>query len=465
MTKKALFALCGLLCVNFSWAAQHDSEKNINVDGKTRKYVLYVPDNVLDPAPLVFSLHGASGHDTDRSPFRTSVADSEGCIVVYPQGNDQYFPVFGGSIPGWNSTGFDNEDVDFFKAIITDVEANYSIDRNRVYCCGFSNGGMMTYANASAASDVFAAFASISGFQLNEFHLRTIGARPVPFLHIHGKADDFVKYSCMPIIRDGMIARNGCNPVPEVSEVAGKYRKSVYAATEGGFPYVYYEVDDMWHNDYTDRTDDGNSALTMWRFMSQYTLDADCDTTLKWRLNIDTPDFSPKAHQWKVSSAKKKFEYGKPKKADNADNNVYPSLQFDAGKYELWLSTQGNADNYVYVEISQLESGDVLLCKRCKIGADAKISIDVPEYDEFKLTILKEDADDVFTMFEIHASESPSDVNCEDADLTGISDACGETEASAMGYVNLNGIEAAHPNAGINIVRLSDGSVVKVLHR
>lgn len=90
-----------------------------------------------------------------------------------------------------------------------------------------------------------------------------------------------------------MVARNGCNPVPEVTVVPGKYRRSIYESGEGGFPYVYYEIDDMGHSDYTDRTADGNSALTMWNFMSRYTLDAPCDRTLRWRLNIDAKDFDP----------------------------------------------------------------------------------------------------------------------------------------------------------------------------
>lgn len=57
--------------------------------------------------------------------------------MVYPQGLEQYFPVFGGSVTGWNSTGGANEDLDFFKQIIEDVALNYHIDRSRIYCCGF----------------------------------------------------------------------------------------------------------------------------------------------------------------------------------------------------------------------------------------------------------------------------------------------------------------------------------------
>ncbi|MCF0203214.1 MAG: prolyl oligopeptidase family serine peptidase, partial [Bacteroidaceae bacterium] len=368
MVKKFAIIL-GLFCFACGIrAAQVNEERTVTVGGKARKYVLYVPTKTTDSPALVFSLHGAAGHDTDRSPFRTSVADSEGCIVVYPQGENQYFPIFGGSTPGWNATGEANEDLDFFKAVIEAVAKEYPIDRQRIYCCGFSNGGMMTYSNSTTAADIFAAFASISGFQLNEFHHRPTGARPVPFLHIHGKADDFVKYSCMPVIRDNMVARNGCNPVPQVQTSSGRYTRSTYGAGEGSFPYVYYEIDGMGHNDYTDKTPDGNSALTMWKFMSQYKLDDECDKTLKWRLNIDTEGWKPEEHSWTVNKARILFAYGTPKKSGNADNNVYPSLQFEKGNYFLTFESTGEAGNKMYVKVETLDGKSTLFCKSGVVG-------------------------------------------------------------------------------------------------
>lgn len=415
MGKRIVPALCILtMTVCNGIAAKVNTEKTITVDNKERKYVLYVPDNLTENAPLVISLHGAAGHDTDRSPFRTSVADSEGCIVVYPQGNDQYFPVFGGSIPGWNSTGEVNEDTEFFKAIINDIDAEYDIDRNRIYCCGFSNGGMMTYANSSAASEIFAAFASISGFPLNEFHLHTVGERPVPFMHIHGKQDDFVKYSCMPIIRDCMVARNGCDPVPEITEIDGKFTKSVYPAGEGGFPYIYYEIDGMWHSDFTDKTEEGNSALTMWNFMSQYTLTDPCDKTLKWRLNIDADGFVPQQHNWKVTNGETTFRYGKPKKENNADNNVYPSIQFEGGNYKLMFDSEGNEGDKIQIKLTSLTNNNVLLNMVGEVGKPVVMPFSVDKYDEYKITIVKSDASDKFTSLAIYSTEVPAEAqNCE----------------------------------------------------
>lgn len=395
-----------------------NEERVIDVDGTQRKYVLYVPDGVKDNAPVVFSLHGASGHDTDRSPMRTSVADQNGFIIVYPQGADQYFPIFGGSVPGWNAAGVPNEDLDFFKAIIGAIGNEYSIDSKRIYCCGFSNGGMMTYSNAAAASDLFAAFASISGFPLNEFHLRTTSARPVPFMHIHGKQDNFVKYSRMPVIRDAMVARNGCSAVPQVEEVLGKYRKSVYEAREGGFPYVYYEIDDMGHNDYTENTPDGNSAATMWNFLSRYSLDDPCDRSLKWRLNIDEPGFIPRNRSWQVNNSLTRFSYGKPRMESNADNNVYPSLQFDAGSYKLCFSTDGSKGNRVYVKIEPLDGGEPVFSKSAAIGDEVVIPFSLQAFTECKITIVKTSADDRFTDFAIYSTDGTTEpMGCEDDEI------------------------------------------------
>ncbi|MDE7408582.1 MAG: prolyl oligopeptidase family serine peptidase [Muribaculaceae bacterium] len=418
MEKRVISGLCMMAFIACNGlAAKVNTERHITVGDTERKYVLYVPDNVRENPPLVISLHGAAGHDTDRSPFRTSVADSEGCIVVYPQGLDQFFPVFGGYIPGWNASGKVNEEMEFFKAIIKAVDDEYDIDLNRVYCCGFSNGGMMTYANTSAAADIFAAFASISGFPLNEFHQHTVGERPVPFLHIHGKQDDFVKYSCMPVIRDNMVARNGCNPVPEVTVVNGRYTRSDYTTGDGGFPYVYYEIDDMGHNDYTDKTDEGNSAQTMWNFMSRYTLNDQCDKTLKWRLNIDAEGFDPSLHNWKVSNGGTIFRYGISKKENNADNNVYPSLQFNEGNYRLMFESKGTDGNKIQIQLKDLNDNSIILNMIGEVGKPVVMPFSVDKYSEYKITIVKDNAEDKFTSLAIHSAETPAEaLNCEFTD-------------------------------------------------
>ena len=378
-----------------------DQNVDISVGGDTRNYQLYVPSNAAENCPLVISLHGASGHSTDYSPFRTAVADEEGCIVAYPQGKLQHFPVFGQDVTGWDASGEENEDVEFLRAVIEDVASKYQIDRKRIYCCGFSNGGMMTYAMANACSDEIAAFASISGYPINEFHLRHTGERPVPFLHIHGKADDFVLYAKMPTIVDEMVARLGANPVPATTSGSG-YTKNVYAAADGSFPYIYYEIDGMGHNDYTANTEAGSSAQTMWNFFEQYTLDTPCDQTLKWAPRIEEDGYAPAEHGWTMNSGTTLLQFGGDQKTDG-NKNVYHSLQFNSGTYTLSFTSTGAAGKKIGVTIEKLTSPNtVVLNTTVNVGADAELSFNVSDgWGEYRLTMTRPDAGDAITISDI----------------------------------------------------------------
>ncbi|MBO4801300.1 MAG: family 43 glycosylhydrolase [Bacteroidaceae bacterium] len=376
-----------------------DKSVDITVDGKTRSYWLHVPSTVKGNCPLVVSLHGASGHSTDRSPFRADIADKEGCIVVYPQGEPIYFPVFGGTVNGWDASGEVNKDVEFLKAVIEDVASKYSINRKRIYCCGFSNGGMMTYALTNTCSDLFAAFASISGFPLNEFHFRHTGARPVPFLHIHGKKDDFVRYALMPVIVDEMVARIGANPVPKKTTVSGKYDKSIYEAAEGSFPYIYYEINNMGHNDFTSDIESNNSAQVMWDFFKQYTLDSPCDTTLKWMPRLETEGYTPKNHGWTLNSGTTIMRFGGEQNTDGKQN-VYRSLQLTTGTYKLRFHSEGDADKTVGVKIQKLTGKKtVVLNATSPVGTDACFVFSVEDgWGEYRLTISRPAAADQITV-------------------------------------------------------------------
>lgn len=401
--KKLLFVTLTLCFSQLLQAAKVDKDVKITIDGETRNYQLYVPANVQANCPLVLSLHGANGHSTDRSPFKTTVADAEGCIVAYPQGKQTAFPIgFGGSTTGWTASGENNFDVKFLKAVIEDVAKKYQIDRKRIYCCGFSNGGMMTYAMSNACSDIIAAFASISGYPINEFHLRHTGKRPVPFLHIHGKNDTFVLYSLMPTIVDEMVVRLGANPVPKKTIVSGKYTKNVYEAGEGSFPYVYYQIDGMGHADYTTNTEDGSSSKTMWNFFKQYTLDAPCDTTLKWAPRIETAGFSPTSHGWTKNSGTTLLQFGGDQYTAG-NKNVYRSLQFVSGNYKLMFKSTGEADKTIDVKLQKLTGKkNYIINTTVNVGEDVVLPFKVTDgWGEYKLTLLRQNSTDAITVTDL----------------------------------------------------------------
>ena len=448
--KKLFFVFALMLLCGMQGFALEKTVK-LTVKGKSRSYLLHAPNNVKENAPLVFSLHGTGGHSSDKAPMGTDVADANGFIVVYPQGSDIYFPVFGGTLPGWNSTGEYSEDIDFFKAIIEDVEKTYTIDHKRIYCCGFSNGGMMTYSQTNTSADIFAAYASISGFQLNEFHLHHTGVRPIPFLHIHGKNDNFVDIARMPTIVDEMVARIGANPVPVVTKEAGKYTKSVYEATEGGFPYIYYVIEGMGHEAYTNKTPEGHSGKTMWNFMKQYTLDSPRDETLKWRPNVETEGYIPSQHGWIITGKSMLYGDNPSDKYDKDNNpngkniqNVYHSLQLTKGNYKLWFNSKG-AEGTITVSIKKYTGNKAEIMKQTvAIGEDATMVFACD--DDFAECRFKLNATTDVTITDI-ALYTATDEEMSSVQVPNAS------QNQTTAYYTLAGVPVSQPQKGYNVVR------------
>ena len=403
--KKIFTLMMAVSCTMMLTAAKLNKFFNLNVKGEDRTYLLYVPNNVKANAPLVISLHGAGGQVTTTShdPNFNSLADQDGFIVAYPQGLQTVFPGLGGmQAAGWTSTGEENFDTEFLKAVVEDVDAKYTLDRQRLYCCGFSNGGMMTYVMANTCSHIFAAFAAISGYPINEFHLHHTSWRPVPFLHIHGKADDFVKYALVHNVIEDMVDRNGACPVPTVTTKSGKYTKNVYEAGEGGFPIIYYEIDGMGHSPFTNNTEDNSSSQTMWNFFKQYTLDAPCDTTMKWRPRIETEGYDPKSHGWSVNGRTAILRFGGDLNT-NENQNVYRSLQFKTGQYKLCFHSEGEEGKDVKVKIEKLTGQkNVVLNATVAVGGDASLPFEVNDgWGEYRITFNREVKTDIITISNI----------------------------------------------------------------
>ncbi len=159
-------------------------------DGISREYYVSYPDNPSEPCPLIINMHGfganALGH-RDYSEM-DNYAIPQNIVVVYPEGMLNSWNV--GAY--WENNNFD--DVGFIRALIDSVAAQFSIDLDRVYACGFSNGGYMAYELSCELSDKIAAFGSVTGnFLLNEGQVCD-HSREIPIIDFHGTADTFVPY-------------------------------------------------------------------------------------------------------------------------------------------------------------------------------------------------------------------------------------------------------------------------------
>ena len=162
----------------------------INIDDRTREYYVSLPQDTSKPFPLIINFHGFLSHAIDQKEFSQmdNYAHQNGVGVIYPEGVKR----------SWNvgKAIYNNEnDIGFVNALIDSVSSKYNIDSDRIYACGFSNGGTFSYELICGLSNKIAAFGSVGGnFIINEKRVCNID-REIPLIHIHGTKDKLQKYN------------------------------------------------------------------------------------------------------------------------------------------------------------------------------------------------------------------------------------------------------------------------------
>lgn len=190
-TKPILIILTYL--VSFSNLYAQIETGSFDFENQTRQYGVFLPKNYddTDSFPLVIYLH-SYGWTPEQGMNYTglnSIADKFNFIIAYPYAK-----------PNWNS-GIEenskwptpqNNDVGFIDAMIDTLSSNYNINLDRIYACGFSNGGFMAYKLACVLGHRFAAIASVGGVISNNTMAVCDTLSTMPILHIHGTKDSFV---------------------------------------------------------------------------------------------------------------------------------------------------------------------------------------------------------------------------------------------------------------------------------
>ncbi|NTX34014.1 hypothetical protein HUA78_06175 [Myxococcus sp. CA033] len=182
-------------------------EWTVSHAGRARTYRVHVPPgyDATRPTPTVVAFHGF-GSNPEQLEVQTglsTLADTEGFLVVYPCGLSAQ-EISGGTAPprdntrGWNAGACcgtaqlsNIDDVGFVDALLADLDTRVCVDPRRTFATGFSNGGFFSYRLACERAGRFAAVAPVSGMSpLNGCR----PSRPVPVLHIHGTADTVILY-------------------------------------------------------------------------------------------------------------------------------------------------------------------------------------------------------------------------------------------------------------------------------
>ncbi|HEX2955276.1 MAG TPA: PHB depolymerase family esterase [Chitinispirillaceae bacterium] len=149
MINRSILVVVFVFTISASLSAQ---TKTMNIAGVNRTYIVHAPSGINNP-PLLLNIHGYNMDGPTQQSYTEmdKVADREKFIVVYPSAINK----------SWDMSG--TNDFTFLMAIIDTVDKQYKIDRKRIYSCGFSQGGFMTFNLACRYSDVFAAIAPTSG--------------------------------------------------------------------------------------------------------------------------------------------------------------------------------------------------------------------------------------------------------------------------------------------------------------
>jgi polyhydroxybutyrate depolymerase len=168
-----------------------------NINGVKRQALVFAPPpnpNIKGfNYPLVFAWHGHGGNMQGTSQLMHIQTLWKEAIVVYPQGlptPTQIDPQ--GARPGWQREAGEQGDRDlkFFDAMLATLRQKFTVDDDRIYSTGFSNGSTFSYLLWAERAKVFAAFGICAGKLWPSEHL----TEPRALIAIGGTNDHVVDF-------------------------------------------------------------------------------------------------------------------------------------------------------------------------------------------------------------------------------------------------------------------------------
>jgi polyhydroxybutyrate depolymerase len=261
MVRNLLFPLTIVFGVVMSGFTQENVTQTFTAGGKTHQCIWHVPKDYNKP-PVVFFVHGANGSGKNFMDETKAnvVADREKFIAVYPSATANGNPGVWADMSGVS-------DYPFYLAVIDTLKKKYSIDTNKVYMTGFSQGGFISFVAGCKYSKIFAAVAPVSGHAGSGCTL----SRPVSVYMTFGSLEGAASFFSD---RDIWLKLNNCPktpkrifPYPE-SKPQSKIARLIYGPGDQG-TYVYVDsVGGQQHQWPTAQ----NQAEEVWAFFKQFSL-------------------------------------------------------------------------------------------------------------------------------------------------------------------------------------------------
>lgn len=186
----------------FAGTQKHNDEVisyKMNWQGYERLYLVHLPpkEKMQKALPLLFHLHGGGG--TAKSNIGLTfgrfndLADRDGFILVYPQAVEKNWNDGRQSdlVKAWKEN---IDDVGFIVAIIEKLKQQYSIDTERIFTTGMSNGGFMSSRLLCDKAAFFRGGAILTASLSKDYLPKCQPAKPTAVLIMNGTDDPLVPY-------------------------------------------------------------------------------------------------------------------------------------------------------------------------------------------------------------------------------------------------------------------------------
>lgn len=281
--------------------SQNFINQTILFDGNEREYELYIPSSYSENSlsPLMFNFHGGSDftYDQIQQSDMRYLADENNFILVYPQAHPD--PNDGGSTNWIHKGDTDHDDIYFIDALISELSAQYQIDLERVYACGYSLGGEFVYELLCRLSNKIAAGVVVAR-TMGQYQYETCSPQhPTPIMTILGTEDFYegieymgeVIYISADETHQFWTEYNNTNYNPieiEISDVntndGSTVTKRLWENGDACVSVVEYRVNGGGHEwpGYNGNMDI-NSDNEIWEFVSAFNVDgliSDCNLSL-----------------------------------------------------------------------------------------------------------------------------------------------------------------------------------------
>src|SRR5499427_4817829 len=235
----------------------------------------YAPEHMPPQAPLVIALHGCTqtSDEYDHGSGWSSLADSHGFVVVYPQQQPANNPknCFSWFLPGDITRG--HGEALSIREIVEHAIAKFAADRRKVFVTGLSAGGAMASVMLATYPELFAGGAIIAGlpygcasnvqqayeamFAEQGQDAQVLGNRvraasshrgPWPKISVwHGTTDPIVKPSNSEDIIRQWTNVHGLSERPSYQELIGSHTRRIWSDANGQVLIEAFSIRGMAH--------------------------------------------------------------------------------------------------------------------------------------------------------------------------------------------------------------------------